>query len=242
MTEDKLILHYQPKLNLKTLTITGVEALIRWEDPKLGLVNPLAFMATAEETGHIIQIGEWILAEACRTNKQWQSDGYQPISMSVNLSPKQFHHPQTTAMIEKVLQETQLDPRYLDIEITEMTIMDDVKAVNTFLNHLKSLGITLSVDDFGTGHTSVQYLKDFPINTLKIDQSYIKSIPDDQHNMAITSGMIALAHQLGMQVVAEGVETKEQLQFLTREQCDLAQGYLIGRPVPASELVAQLSR
>lgn len=242
LKNNEFILHYQPKLDLKTWTICGVEALIRWEHPTLGLIDPIKFIPSAEETGLIIQIGEWALREACRINKQWQNEGYQAISISVNLSPKQFYHPHLRKTVAQILMETELDPRYLELEITEMTVMDDIPKVNDLLMGLKSLGLTLSIDDFGTGHTSISYLKDFPINTVKIDQSFVKTLPHDNKNAAITTAIIILAHQFQMTIVAEGVETMEQLQFLGGQHCDQVQGYFISRPLPASKISAQLAR
>jgi diguanylate cyclase (GGDEF)-like protein len=242
LKNNEFLLHYQPKLDLKTWAIRGVEALIRWKHPELGLIDPVKFIPSAEETGLIIQIGEWTLREACRMNKEWQNEGYQGISMAVNLSPKQFYHPELKASVEKALRESSLDPLYLELEITEMTIMDDIPKVNALLHQLKDLGLALSIDDFGTGHTSLSYLKDFPINAVKIDQSFIKSLPEDSKNAAITTALIILAHQLDIKVIAEGVETMEQLQFLSSQNCDQVQGYFVSRPVPASKIAAQLTK
>ncbi|HSW70474.1 MAG TPA: EAL domain-containing protein, partial [Gammaproteobacteria bacterium] len=174
--------------------------------------------------------------EACRTNKSWQEEGYRPITVTVNLSSKQFYQPQLSKRIEKILQETALDPRYLELEIIETTILNKSPEVKQILHSLKSLGLSLALDDFGTGHTSLTYLRDFPISTVKIDQSFIKPLPTDTKNAAITQAMIALAHQLGLRVVAEGVETAEQLQFLSKLNCDEIQGYWFSQPLPASEL------
>jgi len=239
LQNNEFILYYQPKLDLKTKTLSGVEALIRWKHPVLGLIDPLQFIPSAEETNLILQIGEWVLREACRTNKQWQKDGYQALVVTVNLSPKQFYQPQLCKIVEEVLKETALDPCYLELEITEMTILNDTPQVNHILHSLKSLGLTLAIDDFGTGHTSISYLKNFPITTVKIDQSFIKPLPENK-NAAITRAIISLAHQLGIKVVAEGVETLEQLQSLAELQCDQVQGYFISQPLPASKMVDQL--
>ena len=239
LLKNEFVLYYQPKLNIKDWTIVGVEALIRWEHPTLGLIDPLKFIPSAEETGLIVQIGEWVLLEACRQNKEWQHEGYLPISVSVNLSPKQFYHPELMQHIESALKKTGLDASFLDLEITEMTVMDEVKKVNKLLHELKALGLSLSIDDFGTGHTSLSYLKDFPFSLIKIDQSFIKAIPSDKQCTAIASAIITLAHEVGAKVVAEGVETMEQLQFLTQEHCDQIQGYFISRPLPACKISSQ---
>lgn len=240
LKNNEFAMYYQPKLDLKTWTLSGVEALIRWEHPGFGLIDPLKFIPTAEETGLILHIGEWALREACHACKEWQSQGYQPTSVAVNLSPKQLYQPQLIKIVEAVLRETQLEPRYLELEIAEMTVMDDTAKVNHILHGLKSLGVSLSIDDFGTGHTSISYLRDFPINTVKIDQSFIKTLPHDPKNAAITAALITLAHQLGIKVVAEGVETMDQIKFLVDRTCDQVQGYFISRPLPSSKIVAQM--
>jgi len=242
LNNNEFRMYYQPKLDLKTWGLSGVEALIRWEHPTYGLIDPLKFIPSAEETGLILQIGEWTLREACRASMAWQNKGYQPISVAVNLSPKQLYQPELIKIVKAVLNESALDPRYLDLEIAEMTVMDDTEKVNHILHGLKNLGVTLSVDDFGIGHTSISYLRDFPINTVKIDQSFIKSLPLDPKNAAITTAIITLAHQLGIKVVAEGVETMEQVKFLADQHCDQVQGYFISRPLPAAKIVAQMTR
>ncbi len=242
ISNNEFVLYYQPKLNLKDGSLAGVEALIRWDNPEHGLISPTEFIPMAEETGLIIPIGEWALREACRTSKAWQTEGYQPICMSVNLSPKQFQYQDIATLVENILTETGLDPTHLELEITETAVMDDVESTITKLNNIRKLGVHISIDDFGTGYTSINYLKKFPISVLKIDQSFIKSIPQDQHNTAITSAIIALAHTLEMQVVAEGVETAEQLEYLADHHCDIVQGYYLSRPLPEQKIVLQLSK
>ena len=239
---NEFVLHYQPQLNLKDGTIRHVEALIRWEHPKLGMISPAKFIPLAEETGLILPIGEWALREACRTCKAWQDEGYDPITVSVNISPKQFRHQDVAQVIATVLKETGLEAKYLEVEITETAVMDNVDIAISRLNSIKSMGIRISVDDFGTGYTSISYLKQFPISVLKIDQHFIKGIPHNQDDIAITSAVIALGHNLGLEVVAEGVETAEQMQYLAEHNCDLIQGYFLSRPLPASKIILQFSK
>ncbi|HSW93864.1 MAG TPA: bifunctional diguanylate cyclase/phosphodiesterase [Gammaproteobacteria bacterium] len=242
INNHEFILHYQPKLNLRDGSIEGVEALIRWENPEMGLITPSRFIPLAEETGLIMPIGEWVLREACQTNQAWQTEGYEPISIAVNLSAKQFQHPNIAELVKTILSESGMDPKYLELEITETAVMEDVEAAITKLNDIKKMGVQISIDDFGTGYTSISYLKKFPINGLKIDQSFIKDIPENANNTAITSAIIALAHTLGMKVVAEGVETAGQLQYLTDNKCDIVQGYYLSRPLPEQKIVLQLVR
>lgn len=242
LRENEFILYYQPKLDLKTGSLAGLEALIRWNHPTLGLIDPLQFIPSAEETDLILEIGEWALREACHTNKTWQNEGYQPLIVAVNLSPKQFYNPELNTTIKQVLLESGLDPCYLELELTEMTVLDDIPKVTRILYQLHRLGLTVALDDFGTGHTSISYLKNFPLNTVKIDQSFIKSLPENASNAAITTAIITLAHHLGIQVVAEGVETLEQLNFLKKLHCDQVQGYFISPPLPASKIVVQMKK
>ena len=239
---EEFVLHYQPKLHLRTGKVTGVEALIRWNNPDIGLINPSQFIPEAEELGLIMKIGEWALYEACRANKAWQDQGFSSISVAVNLSPQQFRSPDLVHMIENVLQDTHLHPTLLELEITENSIIEDVNLAAEKLNKIKALGVKICIDDFGTGYTSINFLKKFPIDVLKVDQSFVKGIPDNQNDIAITSAIIALGHNLGIQIVAEGVETSEQLDFLTDHQCDLIQGYYFSRPLPESKLILQLKR
>jgi diguanylate cyclase (GGDEF)-like protein len=242
INNKEFVLYYQPKLNLEDGVITGVEALIRWDNPDHGMISPAKFIPLAEETGLIMQIGEWALYEACRTNKSWQDQGYQPVSVAVNLSPKQFRHQDIAQLVATVLEETKLEPKYLELEITETAVMDNVEAAVNKLNDIQKMGVKISVDDFGTGYTSISYLKQFPIGVLKIDQSFIRGIPENQNDLAITSAVIALAHSLGIKVVAEGVETAEQLQFLADNNCDMVQGYYLSRPLPENKIVLQFAK
>jgi diguanylate cyclase (GGDEF)-like protein len=239
INNNEFILHYQPKFNIATQSMMGVEALIRWNHPEQGLVSPIKFIPLAEETGLIMQIGEWALREACKTNKSWQNQGFRPITVAVNISPKQFRHQDIAQLVSTILTETELEPKYLELEITETAVMDNVDSAISRLNDIRNMGVEISVDDFGTGYTSISYLKKFPVNNLKIDQSFIMGIPDNQNDVAITSAVIAMAHNLDLKVVAEGVETAEQLAYLKEHQCDMVQGYFLSRPLTEEKIVEQ---
>lgn len=235
-------LYYQPQLDLRDGSLRRVEALIRWEHPELGIISPAKFIPLAEETGLILPIGEWALHEACRTNKKWQNEGYDPVTVAVNISPKQFRHQDVAQIVADALKESGLQSKYLEIEITETAVMDNVDIAINRLKSINAMGVKISVDDFGTGYTSISYLKQFPVSILKIDQHFIKGIPFNQNDLAITSAVIALAHNLGLEVVAEGVETAEQMQYLAEHNCDLIQGYFLSRPLPANKIILQFTR
>ncbi|WP_428909729.1 EAL domain-containing protein [Niallia sp. Krafla_26] len=236
--EFKLL--YQPKLDLMTGKMVGVEALIRWHHPEKGMISPADFIPIAEENGLIVPIGEWVLRTACVQNKAWQDRGLPPMVMAVNLSVRHLYQPNLVEMIEKVLLETNLAPEYLEIEITESMLMDTEQGLK-ILRSLKDLGVQLSLDDFGTGYSSLNYLKDYPLDKLKIDQSFIKNCTTDDHYATIVKTIIAMAHELKLQVVAEGVELKEHLVFLQRNACNEAQGYLFSKPIPPDELVERFN-
>lgn len=242
LQQNEFVLYFQPKLTLEDGLICGVEALIRWQNPTLGLINPIQFIPLAEETGLITQIGEWTLREACRINKQWQDEGYQPISVAVNISPKQFKQQDIVGLVKKVLMETEMSPEYLELEITETTMLDDIDSAIHRLNEIHKMGVKIAIDDFGTGYTSINYLKRFPLSVVKIDQGYVKGIPYDLNDNAITKAVIALAHSLNLKVVAEGVETLEQLEFLADLGCDIVQGYFLSRPLPQEKIILQLAK
>lgn len=239
---NEFVLHYQPQLNLKDGTIKRVEALIRWEHPELGMISPAKFIPLAEETGLILPIGEWALREACRTGKAWQNEGFDPITIAVNISPKQFRHQDVAQVVTDALKDTGLQAKYLEVEITETAVMDNVDVAIERLNSINAMGVRISVDDFGTGYTSISYLKQFPVSVLKIDQHFIKGIPTNQNDLAITSAVIALGHNLGLEVVAEGVETDEQMQYLADHNCDFIQGYFLSRPLPANKITLQFTK
>jgi diguanylate cyclase (GGDEF)-like protein len=232
VTNDEFILHYQPKANLATEEIIGVEALIRWSSAQTGMVSPGAFIPLAEETGLIIPIGEWVLRTACRQNRAWQDAGYTPIPVSVNLSPRQLARGDIVELVQRILAETGLAAQYLELEITESVMATDVEKSFAMLTQLRAIGVKISLDDFGTGYSSLSYLKRFPVDTLKIDQSFVRDIATDQDSAAIVKAIISLGHNLNLTVLAEGIETVDQFQFLLKNGCDEGQGYLMSRPVP----------
>jgi diguanylate cyclase (GGDEF)-like protein len=233
-------LHYQPKVDARTHAIIGAEALIRWRDPDLGLVPPDVFIPIAEETGLIVPIGEWVLNRACIQAKAWQDAGLPAISISVNVSAIQVAREDLGFMIGRTLKNSQLEAKYLDIEITESAIMRAEHRAVKLLNETRSLGASVSLDDFGTGYSSLSYLQKFPITNLKIDRSFITELPNDKSATSIVTAIIAMAHSLDLRVTAEGVEEEHQLQFLREKQCDFIQGYLFSRPLPAEEFAALL--
>jgi EAL domain-containing protein (putative c-di-GMP-specific phosphodiesterase class I) len=236
LERGEFLLHYQPKVEIATGLITGTEALLRWKHPLRGLVPPMDFIPLAEETGLIVPIGEWVLATACAQNKAWQDQGLTMLGIAVNLSPRQFADPMLVAKLTRIIQSSGLDPSSLELEITESVVMSHGECAVTILEEIKSIGVQISIDDFGTGYSSLAYLKRFPIDTVKVDRSFIRDIPADSGDMKIAKAIIAMAHALRLKVVAEGVETAEQLKFLRAELCDEVQGYFLCRPLPESEL------
>ncbi len=242
LERDEFQLYYQPKLNLKNRKIVGLEALLRWKHPERGLVSPGKFIPVAEEAGLIVPIGEWVIRAACSQNRAWQKAGHKPVGIAVNLSGRQFEHRQLIETVTRALQDADLDPRYLALEITESAIMKNPEKASTMLQQLKTMGIPISIDDFGTGYSSLSYLKRFPVDELKIDRSFIMNIAANTDDAAIAGAIIAMAHSLKLNVVAEGVETEEQLAFLKSLGCDEAQGFLFGKPMPAEECVPLISR
>jgi len=236
LERGELSLVYQPQIDVRSGRIIGAEALLRWEHSELGNIPPFEFIPLAEETGMIIEIGNWVLQEACRQNKEWIDAGHNPIRIAINLSPVQFGQGDLVHTVSRVLDETGLHPEYLELEITESIIMRKVEETIIALQQFRDLGIGISVDDFGTGYSSLNYLKRLPLDALKIDRSFVKDIPDDTDDMAITAAIIAMGHQLNVAIVAEGVETAEQLAFLETHGCEMAQGYLISKPVPGEAL------
>jgi EAL domain-containing protein (putative c-di-GMP-specific phosphodiesterase class I) len=235
LKKDQFLLHYQPKYNIKSNTIYGMEALIRWKRDGKDLLYPDEFIDVAEETGLIVPIGEWVLREACRKCKEWHDMGFEEMSVSVNLSPLQFQKQDLVKLIDEILEETGLRAHSLEIELTECTVMKNPKATAQVLHLLKEMGVSIEIDDFGTEFSSLSYLKHFPINVLKIDKSFIFNLERDNANASIAAAVISLAHSLKLKVVAEGVETSEQLEFLKSGSCDFAQGYFIvfGKKTPS---------
>ncbi len=234
LTRDEFRLHYQPVVNLATGYMVGMEALIRWEHPQRGLVAPGEFIPLAEETGLIVPIGEWVLRAACEQNRKWQQQGYGPLRVSVNLSPRQFTAG-LVGLVARVLQETGLPAQLLELEITEGMVMQNPDQAVRLLNELHDMGIALSIDDFGTGYSSLAYLKRFPIDSLKIDRSFITELPQDSDNAAIIRAIIQMAHGLEIHVVGEGVETAEQAGFLSDQSCDRVQGFHYSKPLPHAD-------
>jgi diguanylate cyclase (GGDEF)-like protein/PAS domain S-box-containing protein len=230
----ELVLHYQPKFEIATGNIVGAEALVRWVHPERGLVPPADFIPLAEATGLIVQLGEWVLEEACAQAAVWQRAGLPPFRLAINVSAREFTH-SLPARVADTLKRYKLDPSWLELEITESTLMHDIERVIGIMDRIHALGVALSLDDFGTGYSSLSYLKRFPIDTLKIDRSFTTGIPDDANDCAIASTIISIGRQLKLRVIAEGVETPDQLEFLRKSGCDEVQGYLYAAPLPAYE-------
>ena len=241
LERNEFVLHYQPKRDLKGGGISGVEALLRWQHPDLGLLQPNQFVPLAEDTGLIVPIGRWALETACAQNMQWQKHGLPPIRVAVNLSPRQFVDPNLLNEIRNALGESGMPPGLLELEITESMVMQDLARTVRLLHEIKNLGIMLSIDDFGTGYSSMAMVKELPIDALKIDRSFVREIDRDAEGKAIINAIIALGRALDLIVVAEGVETKEQEAFLREQKCDEEQGYLISIPLPADECAAFLA-
>ncbi len=235
---SEFLLLYQPQVNLQSGQIFGVEALIRWQHPALGMVAPAKFIPLAEETGLIVPIGDWVLRTACRQNKAWQDAGLPPITMSVNVSARQFKEKSLVSRVAYALQESGLEARYLELELTESLIMQDLQQAIATMRELQVMGVQLSIDDFGTGYSSLSALKSFPISRLKIDQSFVRDLSDDEDDKAIVMAVISLGHKLNLRVIAEGVETGQQLAFLRDNDCDEMQGYHFSKPVSADEITA----
>jgi len=240
--KNELCLYYQPQIDTKTNKIIAAEALIRWHQSELGMIQPNDFIPLAEETGQIFKIGEWVIHEACRQNKEWQDMGFNAIRIAVNLSGIQFMQKNLGLKIAQSLNSTQLNPEYLELEITESIMMRNIDETITTILELTDMGIAISVDDFGTGYSSLAYLKKFPLKALKIDKSFVSDIPEDKDDMMITSAIISMAKSLGLKVVAEGVEKKEQIHFLKEQHCDLMQGYYFSHPLPAPEFAQLLKK
>jgi EAL domain-containing protein (putative c-di-GMP-specific phosphodiesterase class I) len=227
--------YYQPIAETRTGSVVGLEALLRWQHPEQGLVMPAEFISLAEETGLIVSLGELALRTACSQVKHWQEQGLPPVRIAVNLSPRQFLQPGLAAVVQQVLDETGLEPAFLELEITEGLAMTDTAFTTRTLTALREMGIRLAIDDFGVGQSSLQYLKDFPVHTLKLDMSFVQGAITNPKDAAIVKASVAMGHSLGLHVVAEGVETPEQLRFVSDEGCDEFQGYLLARAAPAGD-------
>ncbi len=242
LERNELSLHYQAKVNLKTGAITGVEALLRWQSPQLGSITPTQFIPVAEETGMILSIGRWVLKQACLQNVAWQKQGLPAVCMAVNLSLKQLTDTELVHYIEAALDDSGMAPNLLELEITESMIMSNPKKMRDVLVRIKSMGVRLAIDDFGTGYSSLAQLKHFPIDTLKIDRSFIRNVPDNSEDKAITHAIIAMGETLGFAVVAEGVETLEQMNYLKGQACDEMQGFYFSKPVVPEEFALLLQK
>ena len=244
LRHNEFLLHYQPKIDVKNRRVIGMEALVRWQHPTKGLIPPMQFIPMAEETGLIVPIGEWVLRTACARNKAWQEQGLPPLCVAVNLSARQFTNELLVQNVLRVLNETGLEAAFLELEITESMVMHDPEHAVEQLKRLKAIGIRISMDDFGTGYSSLSYLKRFPIDSVKIDRSFINGLPLDADDVAITQAIIAMAHGLKLKVIAEGTETGEQFSFLRDHGCDELQGYYFSKPLPEDEffLLVQNSR
>lgn len=240
LKQDEFVLHYQPKIDLVSGTMTGAEALIRWQDPEHGLVYPAQFVPIAEQNGLIVPVGRWVLREACRQVQAWLDSGLRAVPVAVNISAVEFGHEHFLDGVARILKETGLDPRYLELELTESMLMHDAEASATVLEALKAMGVKLAIDDFGTGYSSLSYLKRFPIDTLKIDQSFMRDIATDAEDATIVDAVIGMGRNLKQRVIAEGVETHEQLAFLQDRQCDVGQGFHFSHPVSAADFARLL--
>ena len=240
LERDELEVYYQPIVSLATGGVVGAEALLRWKHPRIGMIPPSEFIPLAEETGLIIQIGDLVLHQVCHQIRAWRDAGLPPLHVAINISARQFRQEDLAGHVRSVLAETGLDGSALEFELTESMVMHDIENTLLTLRELKALGASLSLDDFGTGYSSLAYLKRFPIDTLKIDRSFVRDINSDSDDAAIAHAVIAMAHSLGLQVVAEGVETETQLELLRTYHCDRFQGYLFSRPVPAEEFTLLL--
>jgi diguanylate cyclase (GGDEF)-like protein len=233
---EEFILHYQPVWDINTKKTTGMEALIRWKSPELGLVSPGKFIHVLEDTRMIIEVGEWVLRTAVRQVQEWQDKGYPVVPVSVNLSPIQFRQKDIAMMIEKIIRETGFNPSLLTLEITESAFMQDMEFTHSVLQNLRNIGVSISIDDFGTGYSSLAHLRKFPIDNLKIDMSFIREIATDTDTASIVTAIINMAHTLNLKTIAEGIETEEQWKMLRLLRCDMGQGFYLSKPLPAEEM------
>lgn len=236
LKNHEFILQYQPQFDCLNGRLSGIEALVRWRDPVKGIVSPAEFIPLSEETGFILPLTEWVIRTACRKRKEWEISGLPPVRIAINLSPRQFLQKNLPEVIAAILQEARLPANFLEVEITENALTEDVDTAIQILNSLQDMGVSIAVDDFGTGYSSLSQLNSYPINTLKIDQSFINNLTVDTSSSAIVCAVIAMSHEMGLKVVAEGVETSGQAQFLKKQGCDSVQGFFFGKPVDADEI------
>jgi diguanylate cyclase (GGDEF)-like protein len=242
LKRKEFLIHYQPQIDLRTGSIIGLEALLRWQKPGGGLVYPDGFLHLAEETGLIVQIGEWVLLAACKQNKAWQKAGLRPVRVAVNISARHFHEKDITHIVSRVLEDTGLEPHFLELELTESIFLKNLERTVKALKVLRGMGVNISIDDFGTGYSSLSYLKYFPINKIKIVEPFISSVSFHPTDEVIARAIIALAHSLNMKVVAEGVEKKEQMQLIRSLDCDELQGNIFSLPLLPEEVVKLLEK
>ncbi|HTH15521.1 MAG TPA: bifunctional diguanylate cyclase/phosphodiesterase, partial [Magnetospirillum sp.] len=235
LRDGHLELFYQPQVRLADYSLVGAEALIRWRHPELGIIAPDKFIPVAEETGLIVPIGRWVLEQACQQMRRWGEEGLAPLRIGVNISGRQFRDADLAFSVAAAIADSGIDPRRLDLELTESMLMSDGEGTLKLLRELAGLGVTLSIDDFGTGYSSLAYLKRFPVNTVKIDRAFVRDLDHDEDGRVIANAIISLAHSLSMKTIAEGVETEMQAQLLAKHGCDEIQGYMIGRPLPVAE-------
>ncbi|TAE99042.1 MAG: EAL domain-containing protein [Oscillatoriales cyanobacterium] len=240
LAQGEFQVYYQPQVNIATGQVIGAEALVRWQNPDRGIISPAEFIPLAEETGLIIQIGEWVLLSACAQAASWLAAGFSPFRISVNLSARQLSDPELKARIVQILETTGLEPANLELEMTESALVENATVAGATLNELKALGIRIAIDDFGTGYATLGYLKQFAFDSLKIDRIFVRNANEDAQNAAITTAVILLGHSLNMTVIAEGVETEAELAFLKQHQCDIMQGYLFSRPGPPAAAPARV--
>jgi len=240
LARDEFFVVYQPQVDVASGNITGLEALLRWRHPNLGLVPPNQFIPIAENNGLIVPIGEWVLRTACAQARKWQLQGLAPLSVAVNVSAVQFRQESFLKAIQRVLDETGLDPRFLELELTESLLLSNADVMFSVLHQIRAMGLRLAIDDFGTGYSSLSYLKRFPVSKLKIDSSFIRDVAVDPDDAAITAAIISMAKSLNLKVVAEGVENEAQMSFLRTHQCDGIQGYYFSKPLPVDEVAARL--
>jgi len=235
LKREEFLVYYQPQISMNTGKIVGAEALVRWQDHEKGLIPPTEFIPIAEKTGFIIPLGEWILETACQQIQAWKNDGFSGLRVAVNLSPRQFHQPDLSSRVAQILEKVGLASSSLELELTESLMVEDVKSAIATLTKLKNLGISISIDDFGTGYSSLSYLTQYPFDALKIDRSFVRNITDGSRNAAIVKAIIEMAHSLRLEVIAEGVETDTEKDFLRRSECDVMQGYLFSPPLSAAD-------
>ena len=236
LSKDELRLEYQPQVCLRSGMIVGVEALIRWQHPLFGMIQPDRFIPIAEASGLIIPIGEWALRSAALQQVAWARANHAPLRMGINLSARQFHDTDLVAQVENAIAYSDITPQQIELEITETVLMEDAATAERVLHKLSAMGVSIAIDDFGTGYSSLAYVKAFPIDRIKVDRSFIQDIPGDATGSVITQSILSLAKSLGLHTIAEGVETQEQVDFLRSHGCDELQGYLLSRPLPPTQV------